>query len=292
MLKFSLQTAPFIEQPTVDETNNDFDIVQPLAEALEDAVKLNRYCHDLLFKIISLNKSRIKPFLQYQCEQLIDPFVWLNKLEKLIDLNREGFTTKDHNIKIEKALMVIELLRSEIESGKNKLSKYNFKKVKQNIQRYQTPEEKMSYLLEIKTDYLQNKPLVIDPTEVPFEIQCDLEVQLLKTKRKLTKQTKTTRNLETQKPETSVTERSRSAGKIRINSQVNHFVDIFYQLLHEKTINGLPYLEASTNDIAEMITTNFTDKEGNEISSETIKTILRPSRPEKRPKQNSRFILN
>lgn len=289
MFKFTIHPAPFKEQPTAEtNTTNEYDIT--LTRCLSGAEgTLEEYCHNLLLKIVSLNKSRIKPFLQYQCEQLIDPFVWLNKLEKLIDLNREGFITKDHNIKIEKALVVIELLRNEIESGKQK-TKFNFKKVKQVIQKYQTPEEKMTYLLEQKTEYLQNKPLFQDPTEIPFDVQCDLELNLLKTKRKLSK-TKTTRNPETQKQETRSLSLSKGS-KGRINTNINQFVDIFYQLMHEKHINNLPYLEASTNSIAELISTSFVDKDGKEISPETIKTILRPSKIDKRPKGSLRFSLS
>lgn len=40
-----------------------------------------------------------------------------------------------------------------------------------------------------------------------------------------------------------------------------------------------------------MITTWFKDKDGKEISTETVKTILKPSRFEKRPKGNARFVI-
>jgi hypothetical protein len=323
MLKFQVQTAPFKEQPTAEPntTPHEYDITLTRCLSGVEGSGANdtliEYCHNLLFKIVTLPKSRIKPFLQYQCEQLTDPFVWLNKFEKLIDLNREGFTTKDHNIKIEKALVLIELLRNEIESGKQK-TKFNFKKVKQQIQTYKTPEEKMSYLLEQKTEYLQNKPLIQDPTQVPFDIQCDLELNLLKTKRKLSKKKDspspvgegvclqtgeglrsanlpTNHNLHSKKnvsPLSTGREGKGVSPKFRINTNLNQFIDIFYQLMHEKHINNLPYLEASTNGLAELISTSFVDKDGNEISPETIKTILRPSRFDKRPKGDLKILIN
>jgi len=40
-----------------------------------------------------------------------------------------------------------------------------------------------------------------------------------------------------------------------------------------------------------MITAWFNDKEGKEISTETVKTILKPSRFEKRPKGSNRLNL-
>lgn len=299
-LKTPIITAPFKEQPTADpSTANEFDIViqesqsvvelevpglcesKPCESKGEGFLKL--YCETLLIKILTLNKSKIKPFIRYQVEMLSDPFIWLNKLEKLIDLNREQFTTKDHNCKLDKALIVIEVFRQEIESGKFSNSKFNFKKVKQTIQRYQTPEEKMSYLLEVKTDFLQNKPITQDPTEVPFDIQCDLELNLLKTKRKLIKKKKAT--------PLSVGEGSGVRLKLQINSKLNTFVDIFYQLMYEKQINGKPYLSATPTEVAEIISKTFIDKDGNEISKDTIKTILKPSRIEKRPKDGARIKL-
>jgi hypothetical protein len=61
--------------------------------------------------------------------------------------------------------------------------------------------------------------------------------------------------------------------------------------MHENHVNDKPALEAQPQVIAEMISTWFIDKDGNEISAETVKTILKPSRIEKRPKGNSKFDL-
>lgn len=277
--KTPIITAPFKEHPVADISRaeaQEFDII------IEDKFTLDSYCQNLLLKIVTLNKSKIKPFIRYQVEMLSDPFIWLNKLEKLIDLNREQFTSKDHNCKLDKALVVIELFREEIESGKFSNSKFNFKKTKQKIQCYKTPEEKLSYLLEVKTEYLQYKPAVVDPTEVPFDVQCELEINLLKTQRKLNK---TKQEGEKESP----LKKSPVRSKFQINSNVNQFVDIFFQLMHEKQVNGKPYLEASPNELAEMIAETFQDKEGKEISIATVKTILKPSRFEKRPKGNARL---
>ncbi len=279
-LKNPIITAPFKEHPVADitcEEPQEFDI------KVEDKFTLDKYCHGLLSKIVTLNKSKIKPFIRYQVEMLSDPFIWLNKLEKLIDLNREQFITKDCNCKLDKALMVIEVFRQEIESGKFNNSKFNFKKVKQNIQCYKSPEEKLSYLLELKTEYLQFKPPFTDPAEVAFDIQCDLEINLLKSQRKLNSKKKET------KPVLNVD--GGRLPKLQINSKLNSFVDVFYQMMYEKQINGKPYLSATPNEVAEVISKIFIDKEGNEISQDTVKTILRPSRFEKRPKGISRIDI-
>jgi hypothetical protein len=215
---------------------------------------------------------------------LDDPFTWLNKLEKLIDLNRDQLTTKDQKIKIEKALVVIELFRDDIESGKLKPGKYDFGKVKQKLRSYPNTEDKLSYLLEVKTEYLQNKPSLIDPTEVPFDQKCELEIELLKSKSKLRKK-KTGAS-------PAVKTATEKKTKFQINSNLNQFVDIFFQLMHEKKIDGKPFLQAAPNELAELISSSFKDRDGNPINTETVKTILKPSRFEKRPKGDLKIGIN
>ncbi|MDF2453968.1 MAG: hypothetical protein K0S26_3472 [Bacteroidota bacterium] len=62
-------------------------------------------------------------------------------------------------------------------------------------------------------------------------------------------------------------------------------------MMYEKQINGKPYLSGTPNEVAKVISKIFIDKEGNEISQDTVKTILRPSRFEKRPKGNARLNI-
>lgn len=316
MFKSTVITAPFLEHPVVDISRfeaKEFDVVAEengLTNFIIDGeFDLEQYCNRILTKIVLLSKSKIKPFLCYQCERLVDPFVWLNKLEKLIDLNREHFTSKDQNIKIQKVLVVIELLRQEIESGKNiPASRFNFNKVKQQLKNYSDTEDKLLYLMEAKTEYLQNRPVIVNTNEVPFDEKCELEIVLLKNQLRLSKKrSEDFGNQNTKsplgplkKPALCVrTERSRSEvegpqkklPKSKINTNLNRFVDIFYRLMHENKVNDKPVLEAQPQVIAEMISTWFIDKDGNEISAETVKTILKPSRIEKRPKGNSKFDL-
>ncbi|MBK9284049.1 MAG: hypothetical protein IPM51_06975 [Sphingobacteriaceae bacterium] len=285
--------APFKEYPVAEpqiSIPGEFEVSalddQPIDFTVNGKFNLQQYCHCLLYKLLSLPKSKIKPFLQFQCSLLNDPFVWLNKLEKLIDLNRDGITTKDHNIKIEKSLMVIELLRQEIESEKFMPAvRYNFSRLKQKLKNYQSIEEKLSCLLEAKTEYLQNRPHNINSVEVPFNEKCDLEITLLKNQLKLKKKSvaeKSIVNIDSKKKPVTL-------NKLQINSNLNLVVDVFYQLMYEKRINGRPIISGTPNEVAEMISKMFIDKEGNEISQETVKTILKPSRIEKRPKGNVRL---
>ena len=66
---------------------------------------------------------------------------------------------------------------------------------------------------------------------------------------------------------------------------------MFFQLTKEITVDGKPLLNIGSNDLAQFITNNFIDKNGNALSLNTVKTILNISRPEKRPSAEKRINL-
>jgi hypothetical protein len=308
MLSSPVQIAPFKEHPIINYTASEpyeFDIIAFGPDHAPDFIisgkfSLQQYCTCLLHRLFLLDKSDIKPFIQYQYEQLAEPLIWLNKFEKLIDLNRGLYTTQERIMKMEKALVVIELFRQDIQTHKiSPASRFNFDKLKLKVKNYPTIEEKLLCLAEAKTEYLQNKPAQAPTGEVPFDEKVQLEIDLLKTQSKLSKkrqQTFTDQSTKSppgplKKHALSKIEGAPAKPKFQINSNLNVFVDIFYQLMHEKKINGKPYLDASPNELCEMIAAYFKDKEGRDISIDTIKTILKPSRFEKRPKGNTRFDI-
>lgn len=51
-------------------------------------------------------------------------------------------------------------------------------------------------------------------------------------------------------------------------------------------------IEGSINDITAIIINSFVDKDGKEFSPETIKTILTPSKTDKRPKPHKRVDIS
>lgn len=298
--------SPFVEHPIVDVAHYDageFDISifeegQPSNFLNKSKFNLEQYCKCLLHKLFTIQKSKIKPFIQYQCDKMQEPIVWLNKLEKLIDLNRELFTTKDQVIKFEKSLMIIEVMRDVIEQKKQTPdSKFNFVKLKSDIKQYNY-EERVSYLMEAKTEYLQNKPKIIDVNETPFDEKINLELDLIKSQQKLNKKQNTSNNQEVNSPKSptkntkSPTDSCRtSVGLFQFNCQTNIFVDVFFQLTKEISVDGKPLLNAGFNELAQFITDNFIDKNGNPLSLNTVKTILNTSRPEKRPSSEKRINL-
>lgn len=300
-------SSPFVEHPIVDIAQYDaheyaisiFDETQQPNFLNKGHFNLEQYCKCLLYKLFNLPKSKVKPFLQYQCDRLQEPIVWLNKLEKLIDLNRELFTDKDQIIKFEKTLVLVELMRDTIEQYTQVIDDpYNFEVLKNKVKQFTSFEEKLNCLMEAKTEYLQNLPAVIDVNETPFNEKVDLEIALIKSQQKLSKKTKTLDN-QNQKSPKSPTEKIKSpieinqnpVGLFQFNCQTNVFVDIFFQLTKEMTADGKPLLDAGFNDLANFIVNNFKDKNGKDLSLNTVKTILNTSRPEKRPSQEKRIKL-
>lgn len=62
-------------------------------------------------------------------------------------------------------------------------------------------------------------------------------------------------------------------------------------MLHEKKANGLPYLAANASEITNFIVSNFLDKDERPISESTVRTMLSPNKPEKRPKNDNKINL-
>lgn len=278
----SVRTSPFKEHPFVGGSSSDageFDV-----QLIDEKFNLDQYCNCLLNKIQDLNKSKIKPFIKYQCDQVAEPLIWLNKLEKLIDLNRDYIITTEQNIKTEKVLMIIELLRQEIENNKFYIGRFNFQKVKNKLKTYSTTEEQLSYLYETQAEYLQNRPRLVDPSEISFDEKVQIEIKKIMKLEKLKVKVGSKSNLKTNSVELKST-------KIKINGRLNILLDSFYQMYYEKKTDNGPYLDVSVSVLVKFLANNFVDKDGHSLSENTIRTVLNPNKPEKRPKASDRVQL-
>lgn len=279
-----VNTSPFLEHPIVDIAQfdaNEFDITifeeeQPSNFLNGGIFQKELYCKCLLHKLFTLAKSKIKPFIKYQCDQMKEPIIWLNKFEKLIDLNRDLIDEKDQVIRFDKALVVIELYREMIEKEEvQPNNKFSLEKVKTKLKEYNSYEDKLFYLCEIETEYKQQRPVVLNPHVVPFDEQISLEID------KINKQ-EALKEKSNQKKGTVFNAKS----NIQLTCNLNYFVDIFYQLSQEKQV-----ISGSLKEIAEYISSGLIDKEGNPVSADSVYSMLKPSNFEKRPKGNSRFKL-
>ncbi len=282
-----VNVSPFIEHPIVDIAQFDahaydvtiFEEDQPSNFLNGGIFQKELYCKCLLHKLFTLTKSKIKPFIKYQCDQMKEPIVWLNKLEKLIDLNRELYDEKDQVVRFEKALMVVELLSEAIETeAQLPQNVFDLNKVKSKLKAYNSYEEKLSYLCEMETEYKQLRPPVLNPHAVPFDEQINLEIE------KLTKQETLKEKARAKGIVTTTTTNIKPLIKLKCN--LNYYVDVFYQLSQEKQ-----QLDCTLKDLAAYIASGVIDKEGNPVSVDSVYSMLKPSNFEKRPKGNSRFRL-
>lgn len=85
-----------------------------------------------------------------------------------------GFIEKEYD-KLEAELYP----ETEPEPQPEKENKYDFQKVKQHIETLATVKDKILYLTEIKTDFLQNKSGLDLDIGTPFDRKCELEIKKL-----------------------------------------------------------------------------------------------------------------
>ena len=86
-------------------------------------------------------------------------------------------------------------------------------------------------------------------------------------------------------------ENTNPGNKARWIGPVNKLATIFYELANTELHNGEPILKATPNVLAEIIINNFTDKTGNDISKDTIQTILRPGKSDKRSPDHKKYKI-
>jgi hypothetical protein len=78
-----------------------------------------------------------------------------------------------------------------------------------------------------------------------------------------------------------VQERPAKYQPIKMNGQVNVFVDIFVQLLENCETPDGPMIETTRENLEKFLTANFLDKNGKPLNPFTVNTILKPYRTDK-----------
>jgi hypothetical protein len=296
-MEHHIQTASFVEMIVVKHaqaSNSDFDII------LDDKVTLQNYCNALIDKIFELKQSEFPSFINYQSNLVKDSVLWLNKLEKLIANNEALFTGKCALSRYNKLFYHIESKRKEIQSTSVKDSKihtpkkhinaenedryFSFYELKKLLDKIPCDNEKILLLTKEKHEYRQSNIEFINQKIPLFDEQCSKEIEQIYELGKL--------KSEFEKSKPNNCNNHSHFNKIQFNCNVNQFVDIFYQLHRELFSNGKPIIDGNINDMVAMIVHSFVDKDGNEISPQTVETILKPSRGDKRPKPHKRLDID
>jgi len=229
-----------------------------------------------------------------------DPVQWLNKFEKLLSLNDDLFNGVRNQNRHTKFMISIETKRNRILDEQSKTIRvkpakkyinaesedryFSFHELKKDLADLGCDAERIMLLTKEKFEYQQSCIETVNINTLAYDEQCEKEIQQIYAMKKLKQDLEREGTFE------------KSPGtlnpKIRISLNINQFTDIFFQLMTQKTADGNPYFDANANQIADLIVNNFVDKDGNPISPQTVKTILKPSKEEKRPNNGKRIDLN
>lgn len=291
-----IRAVDFREAPTVSTKQNPFKTnfqKQPDISNKEinwQTEELKRYCKHLLTSTIKTKPEDLEDFLMGLIRKTIKPIQWLDHFKKLLILNMDYLWDKvspNHLSKLK--LLIIKkrrkakaiLFRSDGLNIRRAKGSYSFKKVKYHLDNMGNYSCKRLFLEKCKIEYLQYKPNYIPRYSTPFDEKIELEIKRIETKERYSNLQKEKQN---QFPIPSIQ-------KIRVNTQINQFADIFYQMINEKKVNGRALIETSNANLAKLIANFFTDTNGDNIEQSTIETYLQKNKPEKRPKGYNRIIL-
>ncbi len=153
------ETAPFVQFSSIkvtDAFNPLFDIEAIPRQTLED------YCQQLINKTFSLSLKYIPVFISHHCTLVKKPLLWLNKFEKLIELNIELFSGTRNQSRLLKIYNCLETKREKLEAGdldENKIKPakkyinaesedryFSFYEVQKEVDRMTTDREKIVFL--------------------------------------------------------------------------------------------------------------------------------------------------
>lgn len=283
-LKYQIkQTVQFPELTTVPKEQSENALCDILVEDVKDN---DTYCQELINRILKLPYAKLPDFFSHHCDFATNPIKWLNKFEKLISENEEIFVSTTMRGRMMKCYTIIESKRKELEILRNRHTKikppmqyinaeceeryFSFREVKSKVNGMVDYTDKIMFLTKEKFDYEQASIDFINPKLPDYSDQCQKEIDQIQHLIRLTD--------EFSKQQMQKNTNGIPFNKLKINCNINQLVDIFYQLHRELFTDGKPIIDGNINDFVAVIVNSFTDKDGRELSPETVKTMLTPSK--------------
>ena len=296
----NVQIAAFVELlavPLALAKNPLFDII------VEEKINVQNYCEAIIAKLLELKQSQFPLFINYQCNLVHNPAVWICKLEKLLANNEAIFSSKMAMSRYNKLYILIEKKRTELQSlsVKEPVAKtpkrlinadaenryFSFHEVKQHIETLENFNDKIIYLTEEIFDYEEADIISKNSNLAEFNLQCEKLKVRLQTTRKLLA------DIEKEKQE-AISKANQvvvPTFKIQINGPINILTDAYKQMMYEVKPNGTPYIKYKIKDVTKFICDNYLDEHGNELSPLTIRTYLSPTRNDKDPNNDWKIKL-
>lgn len=275
----------------VQSTITNLDVIVEEQSTIED------YCNAVIQKLFKLPQTQFLNFINHQLEQVKSPSSWLDSFDLLIAENEKLFVENGLLSRYNKLCNLIEKKRDLLQCSTAKPIKpsiakryinaesderyFSFYEIKKQLASLDDDNEKILLLTKEKHEYKQANIEFLNQKLPLFDKQCAKEIEQIYEMQSI----KST--IEKQKPATAISPNNFT--KLQFNCNVNQFVDIFYQLSREILVDGKPVIEGNINDVANIIVNSFVDKDGKEISPQSVKTILQPSREDKRPNSNKRI---
>lgn len=275
-------TAPFPELTAMSNASGDnlkFEII------IQDQPTIQEYCEKLLDKLFQLRPSEIRKFIDYQCNKVKDSKTWLNKCEKLIASNENLFFKPDAMSRFTKLFNVISEKRRDLENATVKTAKdkalkqyinaetderyFSFYETKAKVETMDRFEDKILFLTAEIFEYKEADLLLKNTKLHDYDEQCKKMIERIQTMRQMTAELEKSNQGNVQ--------------KIRLNGPTNILANAFKQMMTTIKPNGEPYLDYKTKEIASFICNSFADEEGQQLSIETVKTYLSPTRLDKDP---------
>lgn len=291
------QTVQFTEWTAVSREQSEnalFDIVQ------EDVTNNALYCSALMNKVLSLPYAKLPDFFSHHCDFTTNPIKWLNKFEKLISENEEIFVNTTMRGRMMKCYTIIESKRKELEILRNRHTHtkppiqyinaeceeryFSFREVKSKVNAMADYTDKIMFLTNEKFDFEQASIDFINPKLPDYSDQCQKEIDQIQHLIRLTD--------EFSKEQMQKNTNGIPFNKLKINCNINQLVDIFYQLHRELFTDGKPIIDGNVNDFVAVIVNSFTDKDGRELSPDSVATMFKPSKTDKRPKPHKRIDID
>jgi len=295
-----MQTAPFVELlavPAALAKNPVFDII------IDEKITLQNYCNALIEKTFTLRQSDFPAFIDYQSGQVKNTIIWLNKFEKLLANNQDEFILRKVLCRFTKLMNLVEHKREEVQSSTVKALKiktpkrlinatsddryFSYYEVKNHIETLPNFSEKLIYLTQEAFAYKQADKFSINTTLQAYDEQCNHQIEHLQTLRKMRAdyEKEQRENLE------NVLSEKATTFKIRINGPINILTDVYKQMMNSPKSNGKTYISHSIKDITKFICANYLDELGNELSPNTIRTYLSPTRNDKDPNNDTKIWI-
>lgn len=275
-------------------TNKNLDVI------IEEPITLDEYCNVLINKLLKLPQTQFLNLINHQLEQVKSPLDWLDSFDLLIAENEKLFVENSLMFKYNKLCNIIEKRRDILQCPAVKPIKptiakkyinaeseeryFSFYEIKKQLNTLEDDNEKILLLTKEKHEYKQANIEFLNQKLPIFDKQCSKEIEQIYEMQTIQS------SIDKLKPATTIN--TSTLTKLQFNCNVNQFVDIFYQLTREIIIDGKPIIEGNINDVAAIIVNSFVDKDGKEISTQSVKTILQPSREDKRPNSHKKIDVN